>query len=159
MKPKEKWDGSKEFEFTISGFSDSDFAKELTEQKSVSSWVVFLNSAPISMRSKMQDCMTLSVTEAELVAAMACVQDMLFLMQLMESIGLTVKKPMILMVDNKGAKDLANNWSVGGLTQHIDIRYYFLHELKEAGLVQMVWQHGVHNCTDLFTKNLDRPTF
>ena len=75
------------------------------------------------MRSKMQDCMTLSVTEAELVAAAACVQDMLFLMQLMESIGLTVKKTMILMVDNKGAKDLANNWSVGGQTWHIDVRY------------------------------------
>ena len=32
---------SKEFEFTILGFSDSDFAKEPTEQKSVSGWVVF----------------------------------------------------------------------------------------------------------------------
>ena len=75
------------------------------------------------MRSKMQDCMTLSVTEAELVVATACAQDMLFSMRLMESIGLTVKKPMILTVDNKGAKDLANNWSVGGQTWHIDVRY------------------------------------
>ena len=33
LKPSEKWDGSKEFEFTILGFSDSDFAKEPTEQK------------------------------------------------------------------------------------------------------------------------------
>ena len=153
LKPSEKWGGSKEFEFMISGFSDLDFAKEPTEWKSVSGWAVFLNGAPISMSSKMQDCMTLSVTEAELVAATACVQDMLFSMRLMESIGLTVKKPMILMVDNKGAKDLANNWSVGGRTRHIDVRYYFLRKRKEAGLVQMVWQH------DLFTKNLDGPMF
>ena len=41
MKPSEKWDGSKEFEFTILGFSDSDFAKEPTERKSVSGWAVF----------------------------------------------------------------------------------------------------------------------
>ena len=141
------------------GFSDSDFAKEPTERKSVSGWAVFLNGAPISMRSKMQDCTTLWVTEAELVAAMACAQDMLFSMRLMEPIGLTVKKPLILTVDNKGAKDPANNWSVGGRTRHIDVRYYFLRELKESGLVQTVWQHGVHNCTNLFTKNLDGPTF
>ena len=159
LKPSEKWDASKEFEFTISGFSDSDFAKEPTERKSVSGWAVFLNGAPISMRSKMQDCTTLWVTEAELVAAMACAQDMLFSMRLMEPIGLTVKKPLILTVDNKGAKDPANNWSVGGRTRHIDVRYYFLRELKESGLVQTVWQHGVHNCTNLFTKNLDGPTF
>ena len=106
------------------------------------------------MRSKMQDCMTLSVTEAELVVATACAQDMLFSMQLMESIGLTVKKPMILTVDNKGAKDLANNWSVGGRTRHIDVRYYFLRKLKETDLVQMVWQHGVHNCANFVHKEL-----
>ena len=116
LKLSEKWDGSNEFEFTILGFSDSDFAKEPTERKSVSSWAVFLNGAPISMHSKMQDCTTLSVTEADLVAAMACAQDMLFSMRLMESIGLMVKKPIILTVDNKKAKDLANNWSVGGRT-------------------------------------------
>ena len=159
LKPNVQWDGSKEFEFTITGFSDSDFAKDPTARKSVSGWSVFLNGAPISMRSKMQDCTTLSVTEAELVAATACAQDMLFSMRLMESIGLTVKKPMVLTVDNKGAKDLANNWSVGGRTRHIDVRYYFLRELKETGLVQTVWQRGADNCADLFTKNLDGPSF
>ena len=50
--------------------------------------------------------------EAELVAAMACAQDMLFSMQMLESIGLKVRKPVVLMVENKGEKDLANNWSV-----------------------------------------------
>ena len=90
------------------------------------------------MHSKMQDCTVLSVTEAELVAAMACAQDMLFSMQLQESIGLTFRKPMVLTVDNKEAEDLANIWSVGGRTRHIDVRFYFLRELKETNLIQMV---------------------
>ena len=104
----------------------------------------------------MQDCMTLLVAEAELVAATACAQDMQFSMWLLESIGLKVRKPMVLTVDIKGAKDLANNWSVGGHTRH---RFYFLRELKEEGLIQTVWQHGFNNCADLFTKNLDGATF
>lgn len=111
------------------------------------------------MQSKMQDCMTLSVMEAELVAAMACAHDMLFLMRLLESIRLKVQKPMVLTVDNKEAKDLANNWSVGGRTWHIKVRLYFLRELKEVGLIQTVWQDGVNNCMDLFTKSLDGVTF
>ena len=114
LEPDEKWDGSKEFKFKVAGYSDSDFAKDPATCKSVSGWAVFRNGAPILMSSKMQDCTTLSVTEVELVAAMACTQDMLFSMRLLESIGLKVQKPMVLMVDNKGAKDLANNWSVGG---------------------------------------------
>jgi len=43
-----------------------------------------------------------------------------------------VKKPMILEVDNKGAKDLAHNWSIGGRTRHVDLKYHFLRELKAA---------------------------
>jgi len=159
LQPSVQCDGSRDFQFTIAGFSDSDFAKDPATRKSASGWAVFLNKAPISMRSKMQDCTTLSVTEAELVAATACAQDILFAMRLMESIGLSVKKPMVLTVDKKGAKDLANNWSVGGRTRHIEVRYYFLRELKEAGLVQTVWQHGTNNCADLFTNNLDGAAF
>ena len=56
-------------------------------------------------------------------------------------------------------KDLANNWSMGGRTQHIEMRFYFLRELKEAGLIQTVCQHSINNCADLFTKNLDGATF
>jgi len=28
---------------------------------------------------------------------------------------------MILEVDNKGANDLAHNWSIGGRTRHVDV--------------------------------------
>ena len=45
---------------------------------------------------------------------------------------------MILEVDNKGAVDLANNWNVGGRTRHIDVRYWFLRELKEKSIVKTV---------------------
>jgi hypothetical protein len=44
---------------------------------------------------------------------------MLYSMRIVESLGLKVKKPMILEIDNKGAVDIANNWSVGGRTRRI----------------------------------------
>jgi hypothetical protein len=84
---------------------------------------------------------------------------MLFVMRVLESIGLQVKKPMILKVDNKGAMDLANNWSVGGRTRHVDTRQYFLRELKEEGVVNVEWIPTAENSSDLFTKNLAGPSF
>jgi hypothetical protein len=79
--------------------------------------------------------MTLSTAESsELVASTQCAQDMLYDMRILESISLHMKKPMILKIDNKGAVDLANNWSVGGQQQmrHIEVQTYFLPEgLKE----------------------------
>jgi hypothetical protein len=57
----------------------------------------------------MQEAVTLSVTEAELVAATHCYQEMLYVKTVLESIKISVKLPMVLQMDNKGAKDLINN--------------------------------------------------
>jgi hypothetical protein len=107
----------------------------------------------------MQGCVTLSVTEAEYVSATECAQDMLFVMRVLESIGLKVEKPMILWLDNKGAIDLTNNWSASGRTRHVDVRHHFLRELKEDDIIHVKWIPTNDNSADLFTKNLDGPTF
>jgi hypothetical protein len=73
--------------------------------------------------------------------------------------GLKVKLPMILEMDNKGAVDLANNWSIGGRTRHVDVRQCFLRELKESKLMDIRWIKGSENDADAFTKNLDGPAF
>ena len=84
---------------------------------------------------------------------------MLFVMRLMESIGLKVQKPMELFVDNKGAVDLANNWSIGGRTWHMEVRQYFSRDLKDEGIIITKWISGDDMSSDLFTKNLHGPLF
>jgi hypothetical protein len=80
----------------------------------------------------MQKVVALSSTEAELMSGTECAQDMLYSMRVVESLGLKVKKPMILEIDNKRAVDIANNWSVGGRTRRINTRFYFLRELNQV---------------------------
>ena len=46
----------------------------------------------------------------------------------------------LIEIDNKGAVDLANNWSIGGRTK-------------------VIWVAGCDNDADIFTKNLDGPLF
>jgi hypothetical protein len=55
--PNAEWDGGHEFQFKFEEWSDSDYAKD-TE-------MLFLNNAPVSTKSKMQSCVTLSVTESQ----------------------------------------------------------------------------------------------
>ena len=116
LEPNAKWDGNPEFEFEVSGQSDSDYAKDPMTRRSVSGYATFLNGAVVMTKSKMQQSVSLSVTEAELVAATLFAQDMLFIIQVLESIELKVKKPMIFKVDNQSTKDLTNNLSVIGQT-------------------------------------------
>ena len=77
-------------------------------------------------KSSTQKSVALSVCEAKQTAGVLCAQDMLYVRHILKSIGLKVKLPMILEMDNMGAVDLANNWSVGGRTRHVDVRQCFL---------------------------------
>jgi hypothetical protein len=95
----------------------------------------------------------LSVMEAELFSAVLCAQDMLFAMRILNSLGLKVKLPMKLEIDNKGAVDFNHNYSVGGRTRHVEVKQYFLRELKEAGLIICEWCSGKDMSSDILTKN------
>ena len=157
--PNTKWDGSKVFEFEVTGISDSNYVTCSETRKSVSGYSVFLNGAPVTMKSGMQKIIALSVTEAKLFAATQCAQDMRYVMHILEGAGLKVKKPLELRVDNKGAIDLINNYSIGGRTKQIDVHQYFLRDLKENNIIKTTWIPGEENCSDLFTKNLSSPLF
>jgi hypothetical protein len=105
----------------------------------------------------MQKTVTLSLCKAELNAAVLCVQDMLYAKNLIELVGLKVELPINLEIDNRGAIDLINSFSVGGRTRHIDFKQCFLRELKEAKQLVGNWIPGLENSADMFTKNLDGP--
>jgi hypothetical protein len=84
---------------------------------------------------------------------------MIYGKNLLESIGSKVQLPMILEMDNKGALDLINSFSIGGRTHHMDVKLCFLRELKEAKQLNVDWIPGSENNPDMFTKNLDGPIF
>jgi hypothetical protein len=86
-------------------------------------------------------------------AAVLYAQDMLFAMRILNSVGLKVKLPMKLEIDNRGTVDFTHNYSVGGRTGHVEVKKYFLRELKEAGLIICEWCKGDDMSSDIFTKN------
>ena len=66
---------------------------------------------------------------------------------------------MMLFMDNKGGVDIFNNWSISGNTRAVSIRFAFVRELKEQGILEIKWIGGHENTADLFTKNLDAKKF
>ena len=110
--PRDLW--STGYKFKIHGRLDLDYAANPDDHRSVSGGRVFVNDVPISFRSATQKFMMLLVMEAEIAAGVMVAQDMLYVYRLMESLELEVKLPMILEMDNSGAVDIANSWSVEG---------------------------------------------
>jgi hypothetical protein len=159
LAPTAQWDGNPEFEFELSGVADASYKPYHDTALSVGGHAVFMNGASVVEKSKIQPSTTLSVTEAELGSGVDCVQDMLFAMRVIESIGLRVRKPMKLTIDNKGAVDYSNNWSSGGRMRHACIKLSFIRELKEKDVIEVNWCRSEEMAADLFTKNLSGPIF
>ncbi len=67
-------------------------------------------------KSGTEQTVSLSTTKAETYADVTCVQNMFYTTNVLESLRLKVKHPMVLEMDNQGAVYLANNWSIGGRT-------------------------------------------
>jgi hypothetical protein len=109
LKPNRKWSGSQSHKFVISGHSDSDYAKEPKDRLSVSGHLVYLEGAPAMFKSSTERKTSLSTTKAETYAGVTCVQDMLYMKNVLESLGLRVKLPMVLEMDNQEAVYLADN--------------------------------------------------
>jgi len=154
LKPKGSWNN-----LEIRGESDANYATDLDNRRSVSGYSVFLNDAPISFKSIQQRVVTLSTTEAELYAIVQCAQEMLFAQHVIESMGLNVLLPMKLFCDNKGAVLLTNNWSIGGRTRHVEVRQYFLRDLKELKILLCEWGSSDQMSCDIFTKNTTKSVF
>ena len=93
LNPTQKWNGNKEHEFIISGRSDSNYAKDLQMQKSISRYRVLLEGSPVMFKSSTQESVALSVCEAEQTAGVLCAQDMMYVWNVLKSMGLKVSSP------------------------------------------------------------------
>ena len=115
---------------------------------------MFLCSVPIVWRSKQQKSVALSSSEAEFVAASEAVKEIIFVLQVLESMGIPVKTPVVVRVDNMGAIFMSENSSSGTRTRHIDTRWHFVRELVEGKVVEIIFVKSADNFADGFTKNV-----
>ena len=67
--------------------------------------------------------------------AVTCAQYMLYQKHVLESTELELELSICFEIVNQGAVDLANTWSAGRHTRHVNICQNFLRELKEAGIL------------------------
>ena len=149
-----KLEPKKNFEGEVIAYCDANYASNKDTRKSVSGFAIFYMGALVSWKSKTQQCVTMSSTESEYVTMSMCVMEMDFVRQVIESAGFEVKLPMKLYVDNVSAIELAKNFSTSGRTKHIDVRFHYIREMIEQGMLELVFVPTNSNTADILTKNV-----
>jgi hypothetical protein len=134
-------------------YSDSDWAGDPENRRSISGYILFLMGCPIIWRSKQQSSVALSSSEAEYFALSEATKEIKFMAQVLESVGIVVHYPITVFVDNIGAIFMSENISATNRTRHIDARAHFVHEYIEDGFLLVQFVRTEENHADIFTKN------
>jgi hypothetical protein len=145
--------------YTLKAISDSEYAGDKDNRISVYGYIIYLNDAPISWKSKSGRSVTLSSTEAEYFAISECAKELIFIRNIITSIGMKLKEPIEIHVDNVGAIYLSNNYTTSQRTKHIDVRVHFVRQYIEEGVFKIVFIRSEDNDADIFTKNTTEEIF
>jgi hypothetical protein len=146
--------GNDKFKWNMVVYTDSDWAGDKEDRRSVSGYVIFVLGVPILWKSKSQKSVTLSSSEAEYFAMSEAVKEVRFIVMVLESLGIQVTTPIIVKVDNVGAIFMAENVSATSRTKHIDTLCHFVREFVEEGFIKTIFVKTAENKSDIFTKNV-----
>jgi hypothetical protein len=119
------------------GFTDSDFAGNINNRRPTSGFVFLYNGASVSWSSKLQQCVSLSTTEAEFVAASETSKEAIWLQQFLREVKGDEIGPIPILCDNQGAIRLIKNPEFHQRTKHIAVKYHFVRHQQLNGNIEV----------------------
>ena len=87
------------------------------------------------------------------------VEELKFIVQLLQTMNIEVELPITVYVNNVGAIWLSNNRTTSDRTKHIDIITSFVKEYQEDGKIIIKFMKSEDNEADIFTKNTTNRIF
>ena len=139
------------------GWVDSDWAADLDSRRSHTGYVLMMTGGAVSWKSRRQDCVSLSTSEAEYVAASQCGQEVLYLREILRDFGYAQEGPTNVYEDNLACVAMSENPVRRKFSRHIDIRYYFVRDLVAQKVIKLIPLRTHKMVADQLTKSLPAP--
>ncbi|GJT44224.1 copia protein [Tanacetum coccineum] len=124
-------------------------------RRSTSESAQFLGDKLVSWSSKKQKYTAISSIEAEYITLCGCCAQILWMRSQLIDYGFQFNK-IPLYCDNKSAIALCCNNVQHSRAKHIDVRYHFIKEQVENGIVELYFVRIEYQLDDIFTKPLPR---
>lgn len=153
------FDGSKSIE--AHGFSDSDWAGDVSDRKSVSGYAFLMAGGVVSWSSRKQTVVATSSCEAEYIAMSVACKESLWLERIVRCMPPNAhkKRGMVVFSDSQSGIKLSQNESINRRNKHIDVTFHFVRDVVARGDVELCYKPTSEMTADLMTKPLGRVKF
>ncbi|PKI67820.1 hypothetical protein CRG98_011793 [Punica granatum] len=144
---------------SIHGFSDVDWAGNPDDRRSISDFIVFLGSNPVSWRSKKQRTIARSSTESAYKSLANATAEILWLQSLLRELEVSQCHPPTIWCDNISTIYLTTNHIFHVRTKHIEIDYHFVRERFMRKQLSIRFINSDDQLDDALTKGLSSSRF
>ncbi|GJZ24038.1 hypothetical protein Tco_0561497 [Tanacetum coccineum] len=127
-------------------------------RRSTSGSAQFLGDKLVSWSSKKQKSTAISSTKDEYIAFSGCCAQILWMCSQLTDYGFQFNK-IPLYCNNKSVIALCYNNVQHSRANHIDVRYHFIKDQVENGIVELCFVRTEYQLDDIFTKPLPRERF
>ncbi|CAI7735969.1 unnamed protein product [Closterium sp. NIES-53] len=142
------------------GYVDADHAGDSDNRRSRTGDIYRLEPiGPISWQSSKQELIALSSAEAEYIALCSATKEGLYLRELLEEAKLAQLPSFSLFCDNQSAIRIANKNGFANRTKHIALRYFFVKDEIEKGILELSYCPTSEMAADYLTKKLGKQKF
>jgi hypothetical protein len=143
----------------LHGFADSDWACCPNTRRSITGYCVLFGSSLISWKSKKQNTVSRSSTEAEYRALASLTCELQWLQYLFQDLHITFTQSASVYCDNKSAIYLAHNPTFHERSKHIELDCHIIREKLQSKLIHLLPVPSKSQLADVLTKPLHSPAF
>lgn len=124
-----------------------------SDRKSTSGFFMKVYGNTVLWATRRQTIVALSSTEAEYVALAMAASELLWLRNLLEDFEVSHSLPLKIFEDNQSCIRLLHKWEHRRL-KHIDVKYNFIRDLYEKGIINVEYLSTKDQVADVLTKAL-----
>ena len=143
----------------VESFTDANWHGSVVDRRSTSSYCTSVGSNLVTWRSKKQNVVARSSTEAEFRSVALGICEVLWIRQLLEELKISSTLPMKLCCDNKTTILIAHNLVLHNRTKHVEVDKHFIKEKLENGLICMLYIPTTEQVADMLTKGIRTKQF
>lgn len=133
-------------------YTDSNWCRDIDDMKSTTGYIFLLGGAPVPWCSRKEPMVSLSSCEAEYIAVSICACQAVWLMNLIDEIGVEKCGGVNLRIDNISTINLAKNPIPYGRSKHIEMRFHYLGEQVSKGKLKLELCRSENQVADVLTK-------
>ena len=133
-------------------YSDASHGGCKATGRSTGGYVTLVSGAAVGWSSKRQPFVTLSSTEAEYIAAVEAGKEIKWTRNILSEFGFPVTLASTLYVDNKSGINVAKNPEHHGRMKQLDLRFYWLRDAVEEGIIDPIYVSTHEQVADILTK-------